>query len=148
MGYLILLFTVLPALELALLIKVGSHIGALNTILIVIGIGVIGAALARYEGFRVLMKVQDSLQRGIMPSVELLDGFMVLAGGIALLTPGFITDVLGLLLLFPVTRAGIKWLLRRKFQSMIARGEVVQFGSLGAKSRRFDGYDDIDLPSS
>jgi len=148
MGYLILLFTILPALELALLIKVGSHIGALNTIFIVIGIGVIGAALARYEGFRVLMKVQDSLQRGIMPNAEILDGFMVLAGGIALLTPGFITDVLGLLLLFPVTRAGIKWLLRRRFQSMIARGQVVQFGSFGTTSRRSGTYDDIDLPTS
>ena len=145
MSYLILLFTILPALELALLIKVGGHIGAFNTILIVIGIGVVGAAVARFEGFRVLKKVQDSLQRGIMPSAELLDGFMVLAGGIALLTPGFITDVLGLFLLFPVTRAGIKWLLRRKFQSMIARGQVVQFGSFGAKSRHFDGYNDIDI---
>jgi UPF0716 protein FxsA len=145
MGYLVLLFTILPALELALLIKVGSHIGALNTIFIVIGIGVVGAALARYEGFRVLMKVQDSLQRGIMPNAEILDGFMVLAGGIALLTPGFITDVLGLLLLFPVTRAGIKWLVRRKFQSMIARGQVAHFGSFGARSRRFDGYNDIDI---
>ena len=146
MGYLILLFTVLTALELALLIKVGSHIGALNTIFIVIGTGVVGAALARYEGFRVLMKVQDSLQRGIMPSAELLDGFMVLAGGIALLTPGFITDVLGLLLLFPLTRAGIKWLLLRQFQSMIARGQVVHFGSLGTTGRRADSYDDIDIP--
>ena len=145
MGYLIILFTILPALELALLIKVGSHIGALNTILIVIGIGVIGAAIARYEGFRVLMKVQDSLQRGIMPSAELLDGFMILAGGIALLTPGFITDVLGLLLLFPVTRVGIKWLLRRKFESMIKQGQVVQFGSFGTRSRRVNGYDDIDI---
>ena len=145
MGYLILLFTILPALELALLIKVGSHIGALNTIFIVIGIGVVGAALARYEGFRVLMKVQDSLQRGIMPNAEILDGFMVLAGGVALLTPGFITDVLGLLLLFPLTRAGIRWLLRRKFQSMIKQGQVVHFGSFGAKSLRSGGYEDIDI---
>ncbi len=145
MGYLILLFTVLPALELALLIKVGSNIGALNTIAMVIAIGVVGAALARYEGFRVLMKVQDSLAKGIMPSAELLDGFMVLAGGIALLTPGFITDVLGLFLLFPATRAGIKWLLRRKFESMIKQGQVVQFGSFGTKSRRLDSYDDIDI---
>ncbi len=145
MGYLILLFTILPALELALLIKVGSHIGALNTILIVILTGVVGAALARYEGFRVLMKIQDSLQKGMMPSAELLDGMMILAGGVALLTPGFITDVMGLLLLFPVTRAGIKWLLRRKFQSMIARGQVVHFGSFGAKSLRSGGYEDIDI---
>ena len=145
MGYLILLFTLLPALELALLIKVGSYIGALNTILIVILTGVAGAALARYEGFRVLIKIQDSLQRGIMPSAELLDGMMILAGGVALLTPGFITDILGLLLLFPVSRAGIKWLLRRKFQSMIERGQVVHFSSFGAKSRRFGTYDDIDI---
>ena len=145
MGYLILLFTILPALELVILIKVGSNIGALNTIAMVIVIGVIGAALARYEGFRVLMKVQDSIAKGIMPSAELLDGFMILAGGIALLTPGFITDVLGLFLLFPATRAGIKWLLRRKFESMIKQGQVVQFGSFGAKSRRLDSYDDIDI---
>ena len=145
MGYLILLFTVLPALELALLIKVGSNIGVLNTIALVVLIGVIGAALARYEGFRVLMKVQDSLQRGIMPSAGILDGFMVLAGGVALLTPGFITDVLGLLLLFPLTRAGIKWLLRRKFQSMIKQGQVVHFGSFGATSKRSGGYTDIDI---
>ena len=145
MGYLILLFTILPALELALLIKVGSHIGALNTILIVIGTGVVGAALARHEGFRVLMKVQDSLQRGIMPGADILDGFMILAGGIALLTPGFITDALGLFLLFPLTRAGIKWLLRRRFQAMIARGQVVHFGSFGATSKRPGGYADIDI---
>ena len=145
MGYLILLFTILPALELVILIKVGSNIGALNTIAMVIVIGVIGAALARYEGFRVLMKVQDSIAKGIMPSAELLDGFMILAGGIALLTPGFITDVLGLFLLFPATRAGIKWLLRRKFESMIKQGQVVQFGSFGTKSRRLDSYDDIDI---
>ena len=145
MGYLILLFTVLPALELALLIKVGSNIGVLNTIVLVVLIGVIGAALARYEGFRVLMKVQDSLQRGIMPSAGILDGFMVLAGGVALLTPGFITDIMGLLLLFPLTRAGIKWLLRRKFQSMIKQGQVVHFGSFGATSKRSGGYTDIDI---
>ena len=145
MAYLVLFFTILPALELALLIKVGSHIGALNTILIVILTGVVGAALARNEGFRVLMKIQDSLQRGVMPSAELLDGMMILAGGVALLTPGFITDVLGLLLLFPVSRAGIKWLLRRQFRSMIARGQVVHFGSFGAKSGSFDTYDDIDI---
>ncbi|MBI5150426.1 MAG: membrane protein FxsA [Candidatus Omnitrophica bacterium] len=145
MGYLILLFTVLPALELALLIKVGSHIGALNTIALVILTGGVGAAVARHEGFRVLMKIQDSLQQGVMPSAELLDGMMILAGGVALLTPGFITDVLGLLLLFPVTRAGIKWLLQRKFESMIKQGQVVHFSSFGAKSRRFDGYNDIDV---
>lgn len=145
MGYLILLFTILPALELALLIKVGSHIGAFNTILIVILTGAVGAVLARYEGFRVLTKIQDSLQKGIMPSTDLLDGMMILAGGVALLTPGFITDILGLLLLFPVSRAGIKWLLRRKFQSMIERGQVVHFSPFGATNRHFGTYDDIDI---
>lgn len=145
MGYLILLFTILPALELVLLIKVGTHIGALNTVFLVIAIGVVGAALARYEGFRVLMKVQDNLQQGIMPSSELLDGMMILAGGVALLTPGFITDILGLLLLFPPSRGGIKWLVRRKLQSMMERGQVVQFSFFGAKSKRFNGYNDIDI---
>lgn len=145
MGYLIILFTILPALELALLIKVGGEIGALNTIGIVIMMGVLGAVLARYEGFRVLTKVQDNLQRGIMPNAELLDGAMILAGGIALLTPGFITDVLGLLLLFPPTRAAIKWLFQRKFQSMIKKGQVVHFNSLERGPKRPGNYDDIDV---
>jgi UPF0716 protein FxsA len=140
--YLILLFTVLPALELYILIKVGGVIGAGPTILLVILTGTVGAWLARLEGFRVLNKTQQSLNQGVLPSSELLDGLMILVGGIMLLAPGFITDVLGLLLLIPWTRALIKLLVRRKLESMIRQGQVVQVSPF---RRREGPFEDIDV---
>jgi len=141
-GYLVLLFTLVPAVELMLLIEIGGHIGAGNTILIIILTGVLGAYLARLQGFLVLQKIQNDLNSGIMPNSELIDGLMILVGGIVLLTPGFITDLFGLLLLIPWTRSLIKMLFSRKFESMIAKGQIVTSTPF---SRPKDGYDDIDI---
>jgi UPF0716 protein FxsA len=141
-GYFFLLFTVLPALELVLLIKVGSRVGAGNTLLVLICTGILGSYLTRLQGFLILRKIQDSLSRGIMPSVELLDGAMILVGGVLLLTPGFITDILGFCLLIPWTRPLIRKLIRRKFEAMTARGQP----AASARRRRPDnGYTDIDI---
>lgn len=145
LGYLILLFTIVPAVELALLIKVGTFIGVGNTLFLIVFTGVVGAALARYQGLLVLMRIQESLNKGLMPSEELMDGLMILVGGILLLTPGFITDVLGLLLLIPWTRALIKIFVRCRFQGMIKQGQAVHFGSFHHQGRRFDRYDDFDV---
>ena len=139
---LFLLFTILPVLELVVLIKVGTAMGALNTVILVIFISALGAFLARLQGFLVLKEIQKNLNQGIMPSSQLIDGFMILAGGILLLTPGFITDILGLLLLIPWTRAVIKFLLKKKFKSMLERGEIISVTSLGQKQKR---YKDIDI---
>jgi UPF0716 protein FxsA len=140
--YLILLFTVLPALELFVLIEVGSHIGALNTILLVIVTGVVGASLAKMQGFMVLQKIKTSLDQGMLPSSELMDGMMILAGGIVLLTPGFISDVIGLFLLIPVTRAMIKILVQKRMEAMLKKGGLVQVhGRVDSRKR----YDDIDI---
>ena len=76
--YLLIFFTVLPAPELALIIKVGTHIGVGNTLFLVILTGVLGAALARFQGFLVLSKIQDSMNQGSMPSDALIDGLMIL----------------------------------------------------------------------
>lgn len=141
-GYFILLFTVLPALELALLIKIGSHIGVGSTLLILIFTGILGAYLARLQGFLVFRKIQDNLGRGIMPSVELLDGAMILAGGILLLTPGFITDTLGLCLLIPWTRFLMKKLISKKIEEMIKKGQIV---APAQRQRPNDGYTDINI---
>jgi UPF0716 protein FxsA len=141
-GYLILLFTILPACELALLIKVGTHIGVVNTLLILVLTGVLGAYLARLQGFLILQKIQNNLNQGVMPSAQLIDGLMILVGGIVLLTPGFITDMLGFLLLIPWTRSLIKKLLIKKFEAMIARGQIVTFTPF---SRPDDNYTDIDI---
>jgi len=141
-GYLVLLFTVLPAVELALLIEIGSNIGAGNTIFIIIFTGALGAYLARLQGFLVLRKIQDDLNQGIMPSAQLLDGLMILAGGIVLLTPGFITDTMGFLLLIPWTRTLIRGQLKRKFEDMIRKGQAATFTP---SRRNRDHYDDIDI---
>lgn len=142
-GYFIILFTVLPALELVVLIKVGAVIGAFNTLFIIIATGVMGAYLARYQGFLIINKIQHNLNQGHMPSDELLEGLMILVGGIVLLTPGFITDVLGFLMLIPFTRILIKSLVEKRFQQAIEKGQIRTYSKGRSDSR--NGYDDIDI---
>ena len=120
--YLLLLFTLLPMTELVLLIKIGRHIGLLNAILIVIATGIFGASLARWQGLTVIREVQNQLSVGIMPKEEILDGIMILAGGLLLLTPGLITDFIGLTGIIPYTRKWIKYLVKKKLKQMIDEG--------------------------
>lgn len=129
LGYLILLFTVLPALELLILIKVGTHIGAINTLLIVIFTGVAGAYLARMQGFLVLQKIQAQMSRGVMPTDDMINGLMILVGGVVLLTPGLITDTLGFLLLIPLTRQWIKRLVSANMRRMMDNGKIINVQS-------------------
>ena len=106
-------FAVLPVLEIYLLIHVGSAIGALNTVALVLITAFTGAWLARVEGMQTMLRIRQSMNQGIMPTIELVDAAIILTAGLVLLTPGFITDGLGLLLLFPPTRKLFKdWLLR------------------------------------
>ncbi len=112
---LFLAFTVIPAFELYLLIKIGSVLGALNTLLVIIFTGIAGAYLARLQGMLTLMKIQSNLQQGIMPTEELIDALIILVAGVVLLTPGFLTDITGLLLLIPQVRVYFKHWLRKKF---------------------------------
>ena len=129
LGYLIGLFIIVPIAELAILIKVGQHIGALNTVSIVIATGVMGALLAKREGTKTLQGIHRDLELGILPGERLLDGFFIFCGGLMLLTPGLITDVLGFLLLIPYTRFYAKEWLKKKFRKMIQRGETTFFDS-------------------
>ncbi len=140
--YLLILFTVVPALELVLLIEVGRHIGSINTLLVIVLTGILGASLARYQGFLVLNKIQTNLGKGHLPSEELMDGLMILVGGIVLLTPGFATDALGFMLLIPLTRTAIKKLVRKRMEDMIRKGQIVQVNQF---QTRDDGYTDIDI---
>jgi len=115
---LFLLFTLVPVLELALLIEIGTLIGPLWTIAIVVTTGFAGAWLARREGFAVLRQLQKELERGIPPGAKLVEGALVLAGALFLVTPGVITDLTGLLLILPPSRRFLAprilaWLLRR-----------------------------------
>ena len=112
---LFLAFTLIPAAEIYVFIKIGGFIGALNTVLIIIITGILGAYLARLQGMKTLYKIQANLHQGIIPAEELIDALIILSAGITLLTPGFLTDIAGLMLLVPRTRFYVKKLLRKKF---------------------------------
>lgn len=107
-------FILIPILELYVLIRVGSHIGALNTILLVLLTAGIGVALLRKQGLSTLQKVQAQMQHGELPAVGMLEGMLLFFAGALLLTPGFITDSIGFLLMIPPLRKVIAlWLLER-----------------------------------
>lgn len=105
---LLLLFTLVPLIELFLLVKIGEIIGFWATVALVIATGTLGALLTRMEGLRVLRQVQADLQDGRVPTERLLDGLLILLAGAVLLTPGLITDALGFFLLIPPGRRAIR----------------------------------------
>lgn len=133
---LVFLFTVVPALELYLLFTIGSQIGALNTIGIIILTGVVGASLARSQGFSILMKIQNEFNRGGMPGKEIIHGLMVFAGGLLLLTPGFMTDIIGFSLVFPGTRHVLFVFVQKMVMNALKNGNIRfdTFASRGGSS--------------
>ena len=111
---LFILFLTVPLIEIYLLIKVGSIIGALPTVVLVVLTAVIGAALLRMQGFMTMQRVRQSMARGEIPALEMLEGVVLLISGALLLTPGFFTDTIGFLGLIPPLRRGlILWLIDR-----------------------------------
>ena len=121
---LFLAFTLIPVVEIYILIKVGGHIGAFNTVVLVIATGFAGAYLARLQGMQTMFRVRTSLQQGVMPAEELLDALLIFTAGIVLLTPGFVTDAFGLLLLIPETRAVVKRFLKTRLDAWIQQHSV------------------------
>lgn len=101
---LFLAFTLIPAIEIFLLLQAGAIFGPLNTFAFVILTGVLGAWLAKREGLAVLRQLSEELQRGLPPGSRLMEGALVLVGGVLLITPGVLTDLTGILLIFPPTR--------------------------------------------
>jgi len=124
MGRLALLFIVLPATELALLIEIGRRIGTLETFALIVVTGVVGAALARTQGLRVLSHVQAEVALGRMPAESLLDGLMILVAAALLVTPGVLTDVFGFLCLAPAFRRVVKRAVVKRFEETIRAGNV------------------------
>jgi UPF0716 protein FxsA len=108
LGVLLLLFLVVPFVELYVIIQVGRAIGALNTIGLLVLVSVVGAWLVKREGLGVLRRAQARIEAGVMPGTELVDGVLILFAGALLLTPGFVTDCLAVLLLVPPVRAAIR----------------------------------------
>lgn len=105
--WLFLMFLTVPLAEIYVLLEVGSLIGALPTVGVVVLTAVIGAALVRVQGFSTVMRIRTSLERGELPAIALLEGAFLLVAGALLLTPGFITDALGFAFLYPPARVFI-----------------------------------------
>jgi UPF0716 protein FxsA len=136
--FLIVLFIVVPIAELAVLIQVGQLIGVWWTIALLVADAILGSLLARSQGRLVWRRFNEALQAGRAPAREVMDGALVLFGGALLLTPGFLTDILGIVLLLPPTRALVRAVLVRRFAGrMVAsmRGPRVG-GPGGARPRQ------------
>ena len=121
---LFLAFTLIPVIELYLLIKLGATIGPFYTLLLVILTGAAGAYLARLQGLEAMLRVKARLQQGEPPAEEMLDALIIFIAGIVLLTPGLLTDISGLLLLLPATRLRFKIWLRQKFNQWVQSSNV------------------------
>ncbi|MGY4112757.1 FxsA family protein [Aeribacillus composti] len=108
MRTLLIFFIVAPACEIGVLLLSGKTIGVLPTVLLIILTGFVGAYLAKKQGIQAVRNLQKEIQYGRIPSNAILDAIAILVGGIMLLTPGFISDIVGLFLLFPITRNWVK----------------------------------------
>ncbi|MBF0281045.1 MAG: FxsA family protein [Zetaproteobacteria bacterium] len=102
--FLLFLLITIPLVELYVLIEVGSSIGGLATILLCLGTAALGATLVRYQGLKTIISAQESFMRGQAPTEQVLHGILLALTGILLVTPGFVTDILGFLLLIPALR--------------------------------------------
>ena len=138
---LFLVFLVTPIVELVVIVRVAGSAGVLNTIGLLILVSMVGAWLVRREGLGILRRAQGEMAEGRMPGRELVDGLLVLLAGALVLTPGFVTDAIGLLLLFPPSRMVIRGIAtRRLVRSSPGGGIRWQFGGGGTHERwRQDG---------
>ncbi|MDC0663845.1 FxsA family protein [Marinobacter sp. SS21] len=120
MGIFLLLFIIMPIVEMTILIKVGTLIGALNTIGLVLLTAVIGAALLRHQGFATLLRANERLNSGELPAREVAEGLILAVGGALLLTPGFVTDTVGFLCLLPGSR---HWLAAQALKKLVVSSQ-------------------------
>lgn len=116
MPALLLIFLVVPLVEIYVLIEVGAIIGALATVLACVGTAIVGGGLLRYQGFQTLRRAQRNLDHGQIPAMEMFEGVALGIGGALLLTPGFVTDVAGFLCLIPWTRRALVAAALRRMQ--------------------------------
>lgn len=143
------LFTIIPTLELYLLFQLGAQIGAGTTIWLVIITGFIGASMAKREGQAVIVQLKSDAQKGIPPADHLIEGLMVFAGGLLLITPGILTDLFGFSLIFPLTRKLLAPLMRswatKRFKNGVSMSTLktnIQFGDLRSPNQQ--GVEIID----
>lgn len=127
MPYLFLLFVIMPIAEIAVLLQVGGAIGGWTTLGIVVLTAIIGTAMLRHQGLATLNKAQQRMNQGEMPAQQMLEGLLLLIGGVLLLTPGFITDFFGFCTLIPISR---QFLANQLAKRTIGAGSVFVGGSV------------------
>jgi UPF0716 protein FxsA len=141
---LIALFIIVPLAELYLILKVGDAIGAVWTILLLAADSVLGSVLLRTQGRAVWARFNTTLAEGKMPHREVMDGVLVIFGGAFLITPGFLTDIVGLTLLIPPTRAVVRRLVVRRLGRRVAVGSTRPRGRFDLEGTASE-YDDSAL---
>lgn len=119
LAVLILLLVSVPLLELFVIVQVAGGLGVGQTILLLLVVSVVGAWMVRRSGLGVLNQIRTRLAQGEIPGKELVDGVLILVAGALMLTPGFLTDAVGLLLLFPPTRMAVRSVLMRRYSKRI-----------------------------
>ena len=127
MGRLLLLFIVVPVVELALLIEVGQRVGVLATVGLIMGTGIVGASLARQQGLSTLARLQRDLNDGQLPAEPIVDGVLILVAAAILITPGVLTELVGSLCLIPAVRQLLKRYLKRRFAYALQKGSIGVF---------------------
>ncbi|WP_428619538.1 FxsA family protein [Shewanella sp.] len=118
---LLIIFVLIPVIELNVLIRVGESLGSWTTVGLVLFTAVVGVSLVRSQGIQTLMQVQQKLARGEAPGKEIVEGMMLAMAGLLLLIPGFVTDFIGLLLLTPLTRSPIAGFLYQRMQIKVSQ---------------------------
>ncbi len=145
MPLLVLLFLIIPIVEVFLLIQVGRFIGPWWTIALVILTAVLGSILLRMEGLATLFRLRQTLARGELPAFEVLEGGLLLIGGALLLTPGFFTDAIGFICLLPYTRRPlIRWLLAEGIIAIAVPGQQRRHHGGRHHGGRHHGQQDLD----
>jgi UPF0716 protein FxsA len=146
---LFVIFVVAPLVELYVIVQVAQEIGVLETIAALIVISAIGAWLVKTAGVSVLVRIQRQLAAGRMPTNELVDGGLLLFAGALMLAPGFLSDILGILLILPPTRAVVRRLVLRSYRARMAQGGAARWSNSRVWSRvvvDVDSFEDDDVP--
>ncbi len=121
---LFLLFTLIPLLEILILMQLSLLLGPLATIILVVGTGFAGASLAKIQGLQTVLRIRDNMKQGIMPGDEVIDAFLIFVAGVLLITPGLLSDICGILLLLPKTRSRAKRFFVREIDRLVKKGSL------------------------
>lgn len=145
---LLLIFIAVPLIELYFLLEIGQIIGIFTTIMIIVFTGALGVSIARKQGYQVVNNIRASLNAGRMPTDDLVSALLILIGGVTLLTPGFLTDITGFLLILPGSRDLIAKIVKRRFIKYVKENKVEVHTARTTYSqdqKRYDKDDYIDV---